>query len=336
MSNPKVSIMIPSYNRGDYIGKAIESALSQNYPNLEVIVSDNQSTDFTKEIAKRYQSHANFVFFENESNLGRVGNYHKCLYERATGDWVLNLDADDYLIDEDYISFCIERVKFQRGVVLVVGGQRFLESDGNFIERIPTTQPSLLKNGVDFFLQWKMLNIPVPHLASFYNRKVAMQIGFYQHDILSSDWESLRRLCLQGKVLLTNRVAGVWRGHENNDSKTFIPKEHFANLKNILSPYEVAKKNGINPKALDQWRNSALGDYLFYYFNSTLSIGNPKFFREFYKGFKRDYPSAINNFYGRLFTSPKTLGKYMIHFLGGRKLLRFFRRIWREVLLPSN
>jgi glycosyltransferase involved in cell wall biosynthesis len=48
-SFPKVSIMIPTYNRAHYLVDAIESSLTQDYPNFEVIVSDNHSTDGTEE-----------------------------------------------------------------------------------------------------------------------------------------------------------------------------------------------------------------------------------------------------------------------------------------------
>ena len=49
-----VSIGIPTYNRERLIGRAIESALSQDYPNIEIVVSDNASTDATAEVCRRY------------------------------------------------------------------------------------------------------------------------------------------------------------------------------------------------------------------------------------------------------------------------------------------
>ena len=57
MDRPKASIIIPTYNQDKYIVRAIQSALSQDYPNLEVIISDDNSGDGTKEVVEEYLLH---------------------------------------------------------------------------------------------------------------------------------------------------------------------------------------------------------------------------------------------------------------------------------------
>ncbi len=54
MNFPKVSIMIPTYNQQKYIVRAIESALSQDYPNMEIVISDDNSPDETQAIVENY------------------------------------------------------------------------------------------------------------------------------------------------------------------------------------------------------------------------------------------------------------------------------------------
>ncbi|MEM5866753.1 MAG: glycosyltransferase, partial [Candidatus Aenigmatarchaeota archaeon] len=54
MEQPLVSIIIPTYNYGHYLAEAIESALAQNYQNIEVIVVDDGSTDNTRDVASKY------------------------------------------------------------------------------------------------------------------------------------------------------------------------------------------------------------------------------------------------------------------------------------------
>ncbi len=58
----KITIMIPTYNQAKYISKAIESALSIDYQNLEVIVSDDCSTDNTKEVVSKYLADKRFQY----------------------------------------------------------------------------------------------------------------------------------------------------------------------------------------------------------------------------------------------------------------------------------
>jgi len=57
MSRPKVSIGMPVFNGGDFLQQALESILAQSFPDFELIVSDNASTDDTSVVVKRFQAH---------------------------------------------------------------------------------------------------------------------------------------------------------------------------------------------------------------------------------------------------------------------------------------
>ena len=95
MIPPKVTIAIPTYNRLTYLRQAIDSALAQTYPELEVIVSDNCSNDGTAESVRSIRD-PRLIFVQQERNLGMIGNWNICL-QRATGGFFLLLSDDDYL-----------------------------------------------------------------------------------------------------------------------------------------------------------------------------------------------------------------------------------------------
>lgn len=114
---PLVSIMIPTYNQEAYISDAIESALAQDYPNLEVVVTDDCSTDHTAEVVKQYLTDSRLKYHRNTKNLGRVGNYHNTLYNVASGEWVVNLDGDDYFTDNKFISIGMSRILENEGAL---------------------------------------------------------------------------------------------------------------------------------------------------------------------------------------------------------------------------
>ncbi len=102
-NKPRVSILIPVYNRENFIGECIESALNQSLPDIEVIVVDNASSDKTWEICQEYAARDSRVrVFRNETNIGPVLNWQRCIDE-AEGLYGKLLFSDD-LIEPDYLE----------------------------------------------------------------------------------------------------------------------------------------------------------------------------------------------------------------------------------------
>ena len=97
--NPKVSIHMISYNQGQFLPEAIESALAQDYPSLEIVVADDASTDGSAEIladyGQRYPDRLIAVF--GEKNLGITGNSNRAL-ARCSGELIAIMGSDDVLM----------------------------------------------------------------------------------------------------------------------------------------------------------------------------------------------------------------------------------------------
>jgi glycosyltransferase involved in cell wall biosynthesis len=90
---PKISIITPSYNQGEYIEETITSILDQGYPNLELIVMDGGSTDETVEILKKYDDQ--ITFWQSELDKGQTDAINNG-FKKCTGDIVTWLCSDDY------------------------------------------------------------------------------------------------------------------------------------------------------------------------------------------------------------------------------------------------
>ena len=98
--NKLVSILIPVYNRENLIEETIQSALNQTYKNIEVIVVDNQSKDNTWNILKKLASEDERIkIFQNETNIGPVRNWKRCIDE-ASGVYGKILWSDDLIAPE--------------------------------------------------------------------------------------------------------------------------------------------------------------------------------------------------------------------------------------------
>jgi Glycosyl transferase family 2 len=93
-SCPLVSIIINNYNYAQFLREAIESALNQTYPALEVIVVDDGSTDQSQEIITSYQSHIIPIFKQNGGQASAINTG----FSASSGEIIIFLDADDYLL----------------------------------------------------------------------------------------------------------------------------------------------------------------------------------------------------------------------------------------------
>lgn len=94
MNDPLVSICIPTYNSASYLAQSLDSIVSQTYHNIEVIISDNASTDETPEIINNYCNRYGWTFYKNEINIGAGNNFNK-LVELANGEYIAIYHADD-------------------------------------------------------------------------------------------------------------------------------------------------------------------------------------------------------------------------------------------------
>jgi glycosyltransferase involved in cell wall biosynthesis len=249
---PKVSILIPTFNHGKRIHRAVASALMQDFRSLEVIVCDDASTDGTSNEIGHWTSDSRFRSVRHEKNLGRVENYRKALTEYAVGEWVLMLDGDDYLIDPGFIRKAMESLDrnasgqplfVQAGHRVVCqptdGKSKHAPSPVDIIPDIPGEE--LLMRGGDY-LRFVYETGFFTHLGTLYNRREAIDSEFYSKDISSSDMDSLLRLALKGNILILKTIAGCWVQHGGNTSSN-LPLRHIAENVRIFREIAVMAVN---------------------------------------------------------------------------------------------
>ena len=122
--DPVVSIVIPTYQRADVIGDAVESALNQTYPACEVVVVDDGSTDSTAEVLAPYSDRITLIHQDHkEKSAARNRGIRE-----ATGDYVAFLDSDDLLVPES-IRCRVERA-IETGADVVYGPVARTELNG--------------------------------------------------------------------------------------------------------------------------------------------------------------------------------------------------------------
>lgn len=116
MSKPLFfSVVIPTYNREKFIEKTLESVFEQTYPNYEIIVVDNCSTDRTEEILTPYIESEKIRFIKHVQNFERARSRNTGM-DAASGDFLTLLDSDDFMFPEnlaDAAEFAAKNVEFK-------------------------------------------------------------------------------------------------------------------------------------------------------------------------------------------------------------------------------
>ncbi|GAH83893.1 unnamed protein product, partial [marine sediment metagenome] len=95
MDNITVSVIIPTYNRADMVGRAIQSVINQTYQDFEIIIIDDASTDNTREVAREFQEREKRIkYFKHEINKGG-GAARNTGIKNSKGEYIAFLDSDD-------------------------------------------------------------------------------------------------------------------------------------------------------------------------------------------------------------------------------------------------
>lgn len=125
MKMKKVSVIMPAYNAEKYIADSIESVLGQTYPNLELIVIDDKSTDSTAEIAAQYASkYPNIKLIVNGKNA-LVGYSRNIGVLSSTGEYIAFIDADD-MYRNDYLEKLVSALEEKQVNIAMCKHRQFI------------------------------------------------------------------------------------------------------------------------------------------------------------------------------------------------------------------
>lgn len=158
-----LTVLIPNFNYGQYIGKAIDSVLAQDYPAVELIIVDDGSYDNSVvEIRKRLAGDNHLHRSELivlEHNRGKLGAINAAL-SQITGEYLITLDADDWL-SPNYASRCIAELRQRR---LRDPNLGFIYSDCNLVDQCGTPIDHGRSTAFDVNLVGKLSFLPEPAL----------------------------------------------------------------------------------------------------------------------------------------------------------------------------
>jgi len=173
MTYPLVTIGIPTYNRADkYLKDAFRSALSQTYPNLEILVSDNCSSDNTEELITQLGD-SRVRYHRHDTNIGAANNFNFCV-DQAKGDYFLLLHSDD-LIDPDFVDACMRAAEYSDDYGIIRTGARTIDAKGTIVKEIINHTAGLSID--EFFMAWFGSKTTFYFCSILFNTHRLRQIG---------------------------------------------------------------------------------------------------------------------------------------------------------------
>jgi glycosyltransferase involved in cell wall biosynthesis len=220
---PKITVITPSYNQGQYIEETILSIINQGYPNLEYIIMDGGSTDNTVDIIKKYQDKIHY--WVSEKDRGQSDAINKGL-RKATGEIINWINSDDQL--QPGALSAIARHFMAHPEAIIVHGriEYFGETSNYYSVNIPRKD-----------LETRYVShICMPQPGAFFKRKLIEEQGYLDESLhFSMDTDLFMRAGLHYPLVQIEDVIARFRLHGNSKSVSAFSKTFLSDNKRIFS-----------------------------------------------------------------------------------------------------
>jgi len=290
MTNPLVSIAMATYNGEKYLKEQLDSIYTQSYKNIEVIVTDDCSTDKTVEILEQYSSSHGLKYCINQENLGFVKNFEKAL-TLCEGEYIALADQDDV-----WQTNKIQRLYESIGDALLIHSDASLiDGEGKMIgdSYAKTSNKILRKNIMGYFF-----NNDATGCTMMFPRKVLSFVLPFPQDVISHDWwiaiQAKKREVIQYipepliayRQHLSNQIGAIdILGINSHSLRVKVYQKKLLFLKMLRQKIEWSKKE-----------REVLDDLVYYYqtyFDNTLRVTtfciHIKYFKYFHDDKKMSY-----------------------------------------------
>ncbi len=215
---PKVSVIIPVYNGERYLPECLDSIQAQDYPNLEILMADDGSTDGSLEIIKSLAAKDMRVrWWQNAHNLGQTGNHNVCIQE-ARGDFIKFLHQDDKLLCASAIHQQAAALVENPDAALAASASEIMDAQSRFSELRNKFKPGIWdgKQIIHDGFEAVANNIGEPSVVMF--RRAQAMRGFLNEYKQFWDLEMWYHLLEQGKFAYIAESLCAFRQHSAQQS----------------------------------------------------------------------------------------------------------------------
>ena len=289
MHEPEISVIVPTYNRAELLRRAVQSVLKQDSCDIEIIISDNCSTDNTSKVINELRNNCpiSLTYSRNDRNLGMVGNWNHALFKLARGRYAMILSDDDYLLDPTYLQKAIAIIKkhkpgliFSRCAIVDSESEKVLIKNSSAQMSV---QFSELVEPKDILLKWGRhgpgvgLGFSIMLQTAIFDRKFVLdELGGFSQDIISIDYKTWWDIIGSGRTIsFIDAIGAAYAVHANNEATRNPPsmKKWIENFDCFLDTRLA--KDGLIPKPIfDDEINRILFDCFLVWPGNILNIYN--------------------------------------------------------------
>ena len=218
-----VSIVVPIYKRLHYLPGVLQAIASQDYPHIDLIVSDNGGIgEQAKPIIDAHYPRP-YRLRKTPKTLSISGHFNDALTD-AQGEYLLWL-CDDDLISPNYVSELVGILQRRPEVAVAIARQEMIDEEGRVLRQSAPDMPELM-SGEEFIHAWTQYGFECYATVLMRTQDVREVGGFgpFPHGTAADD-ALLIRLCFRGPVAFSQRCTFKWRWHESSAGFAISPKQ---------------------------------------------------------------------------------------------------------------
>lgn len=224
---PKISIITPSFNQGQYLEETILSVLNQDYPALEFFIIDGGSTDGSVEIIKKYANR--LTYWESKPDRGQSHAINKG-FRMASGEIVGWLNSDD-LLAPGALKVVAQAWQKNPRLGLISGQTEIIDQAGKPTGNIFGSEPNVINSLLSS-------ENPVSQPSTFFSISALKEVGFLDETLhMSMDWDLWLRIGARYPTLFIPKMLSKSRNWEMTKTRTQLVRsgpEHIRIVKNFI------------------------------------------------------------------------------------------------------
>ena len=276
----KFSIIIPAYNVADYLENCVESILKQTYDNYEIIIVDDGSTDETGKVADELLKQSKQINVVHQSN-GGASKARNTGMKRATGDYILFLDGDDFWSDSHFLKQIVSELTIKLVDVIIFGYSYYYDNE---IKESPISRLKDLGEATNYGL------FNGPNWNKCISKKLINKGLSFPEDLVSED--SLYCSSIMKRMESFSVITSTQYMYRQNraGSLTNVVKE-----RNVLDTLKGISRGLSDEKSLSEVKRKALNTYFTISYISILPYAKPYLFNQEIRNLLIQYKYLLKN-----------------------------------------